>query len=162
MNGPARIIGVGQDALRESPFTPVEPTVFNHGRGGNFVIYRLSASVNPHDAIEKITKIFDRYNPAYPYTYGFVDEEYDKKFNLETIVGQLAGIFAGLAIFISCLGLFGLAAFVAEQRTKEISIRKVLGASFIQLCLMLSCTFFFLFSLSCFVPSPSSFYFLHH
>ncbi|HEX9504046.1 MAG TPA: ABC transporter permease [Patescibacteria group bacterium] len=162
INGPARIIGVVQDALMESPFTPVEPTVFNHGRGGNFVIYRLSASVNPHDAIEKITKIFDRYNPAYPYTYGFVDEEYDKKFNLETIVGQLAGIFAGLAIFISCLGLFGLAAFVAEQRTKEISIRKVLGASVIQLWMMLSGDFILLVLISCLIASPVALYFLQH
>lgn len=162
INGPARIIGIVQDALLESPFTPVEPTVFNHGRGGNFIIYRLSAGVNPHAAIEKISKIFDGYNPAYPYTYAFVDDEYDKKFSLETLVGKLAGIFAGLAIFISCLGLFGLAAFMAEQRTKEISIRKVLGASVIQLWMLLSGDFILLVLLSCLIASPVAFYFLQH
>jgi ABC-type antimicrobial peptide transport system permease subunit len=136
--------------------------VFNHGRGGNFVIYRLSASANPHEAIEKITKIFDKYNPAYPYTYGFVNDEYDNKFNLETLVGKLAGIFAGLAIFISCLGLFGLAAFIAEQRTKEISIRKILGASVIQLWMLLSGDFILLVLVSCLIASPVALYFLQH
>src|SRR6185312_14700418 len=132
ITGPAHIIGVVEDALMESPFIPAEPTVFNHGRGGNFVIYRLTTGANPHEAMEKIGKIFDKYNPAFPFEYVFVDKAYDQKFGLEVLVGKLAGIFAGLAIFISCLGLFGLAAYVAEQRTKEIGIRKVLGASITQ------------------------------
>ena len=83
--------------------------------------------------MEKITKIFNGYNPAYPFTYRFVDDEYNTKFNLEVLVGKLAGVFAALAIFISCLGLFGLAAYVAEQRTKEIGVRKVLGLSLIHI-----------------------------
>jgi putative ABC transport system permease protein len=91
------------------------------------VTYRLAKNVNTHTAIDKIGKIFGKYNPAYPYQYKFVNDEYEHKFNLEVLVGKLAGVFAGLAIFISCLGLFGLAAYVAEQRTKEIGIRKVLG-----------------------------------
>jgi ABC-type antimicrobial peptide transport system permease subunit len=161
IKGPARIIGVVKDALMESPFTPVEPAVFNHGRGGNFVIYRLSANANTHDAIEKITKLFNTYNPAYPYIYQFVDEEYNRKFNLELLVGKLAGIFAGLAIFISCLGLFGLAAYVAEQRTKEIGIRKVLGASISQVWLLLSRDFIVLVMISCIMASPVALYFLH-
>jgi putative ABC transport system permease protein len=161
ITGPAKIIGVVKDALMESPFTPVEPTVFVHGRGGNFAIYRLSAGVNTHQAIEKITKIFDAYNPAYPFSYRFVDDEYNSKFNLEVLVGKLAGIFAGLAIFISCLGLFGLAAYVAEQRTKEIGIRKVLGASIAQVWLLLSKDFILLVMISCFIASPVALYFLH-
>jgi putative ABC transport system permease protein len=155
-----RIIGVVQDALMESPFTPVEPTVFNHGRGGNYVIYRLTANVKTHDAIDKITKIFNAYNPAYPYMYQFVDDEYNHKFNLELLVGKLAGVFAGLAIFISCLGLFGLAAYVAEQRTKEIGIRKVLGASITQVWLLLSKDFIVLVVISCVIASPVALYFL--
>ncbi|MGZ3999125.1 MAG: ABC transporter permease [Mucilaginibacter sp.] len=160
IHGKARIIGVVQDALMESPFTPVEPTVFNHGRGGNFVIYRLSAGANPHEAMDKIGKIFDKYNPAFPFEYVFVDKEYDKKFGLETLIGKLAGIFAGLAIFISCLGLFGLAAYVAEQRTKEIGIRKVLGASIAQVWLLLSRDFVVLVMISCVIASPVALYFL--
>ena len=161
IKGPARIIGVVKNALMESPFTPVEPTVFNHGRGGSFVIYRLSANVQPHDAIDKITKIFDAYNPAYPYIYQFVDDQYNQKFNLEVLVGKLAGVFAGLAIFISCLGLFGLAAYVAEQRTKEIGIRKVLGASIGQVWALLSMDFIILVMISCVIASPIALYFLH-
>jgi ABC-type antimicrobial peptide transport system permease subunit len=162
IKGPARIIGVVKDALMESPFTPVEPAVFNHGRGGNFIIYRLSPTANTHDAIAKITKIFNAYNPAYPYIYQFVDEEYNSKFNLELLVGKLAGVFAGLAIFISCLGLFGLAAYVAEQRTKEIGVRKVLGASVGQVWLLLSKDFIILVLISCIIASPVALYFLNH
>jgi putative ABC transport system permease protein len=160
VKGPARIIGVVKDALMESPFTPVEPAVFNHGRGGNYVIYRLSANANTHDAIEKITKIFSTYNPAYPYIYSFVDDAYNQKFNLEVLLGKLAGVFAGLAIFISCLGLFGLAAYVAEQRTKEIGVRKVLGASITQVWLLLSKDFIVLVIISCVIASPIALYFL--
>ena len=160
VTGPARIIGVVKDALMESPFTPVEPTVFNHGRGGNFAIYRLASNANTHDAIDKITKIFDKYNPAYPFNYKFVDDEYGQKFNLEVLVGKLAGVFAGLAIFISCLGLFGLAAYVAEQRTKEIGVRKVLGASVMQVWMLLSKDFIYLVIISCLIASPIALYFL--
>jgi len=155
------IIGVVKDALMESPFTPVEPTLFNHQKRGSAAIYRLAANVNTHDAIEKIGKIFDRYNPTSPYVYHFADEEYDKKFGLEVLVGKLASVFAGLAIFISCLGLFGLAAYVAEQRTKEIGIRKVLGASIAQVWLLLSSDFILLVGISCIIASPIAFYFLH-
>jgi putative ABC transport system permease protein len=162
VKGPARIIGVVKDALMESPFTPVEPTVFNHGRGGNFVIYRLAPTAKTHEAIEKITRIFNSYNPAYPYIYQFVDEEYNHKFNLEVLVGKLAGVFAGLAIFISCLGLFGLAAYVAEQRTKEIGVRTVLGASVAQVWLLLSKDFIILVLISCIIASPIALYFLNN
>ncbi|MDB5150805.1 MAG: FtsX-like permease family protein [Mucilaginibacter sp.] len=157
---PVHIIGVVKDALMESPFTPVQPAVFNHGRGGNNIMYRLAPNVGMQDAIKKIGKIFDTYNPAYPYIYQFVDEEYNHKFSLEALVGKLAGVFAGLAIFISCLGLFGLAAYVAEQRTKEIGIRKVLGASIAQVWLLLSKEFILLVMLSCLIATPVAFYFL--
>jgi len=161
ITGQARIIGVVKDALLESPFTPVEPTVFVHGRGGNFIMYRLAKGVNTHDAIEKIGKIFDKFNPAYPFSSRFVDDEYNQKFNLEVLVGKLAGVFAGLAIFISCLGLFGLAAYVAEQRTKEIGVRKVLGASIAQVWLLLSKDFILLVMISCAIASPIALYFLN-
>ena len=161
ITGQARIIGVVKDALLESPFTPVEPTVFVHGRGGNFIMYRLAKGVNTHDAIEKIGKIFDKFNPAYPFSSRFVDDEYNQKFNLEVLVGKLAAVFAGLAIFISCLGLFGLAAYVAEQRTKEIGVRKVLGASIAQVWLLLSKDFILLVMISCAIASPIALYFLN-
>jgi putative ABC transport system permease protein len=160
-NKPVKIIGVVKDALMESPFTPVAPAIFAHAQGGNVIMYRLSKNMNTHNAIEKISRIFNSYNPAYPYSYQFVDEEYNHKFNLEVLVGKLAGVFAGLAIFISCLGLFGLAAYVAEQRTKEIGIRKVLGASIAQVWLLLSGDFIVLVMISCVIASPIALYFLN-
>ncbi len=159
---PVRVIGVVKDALMGSPFTPVEPAIFSHGHVANNIMYRLSSNANTQEAIKKLTNIFDSYNPAYPYIYQFVDEEYNHKFNLEILVGKLAGIFAGLAILISCLGLFGLAAYVAEQRTKEIGIRKVLGASVAQVWLLLSKDFILLVGISCIIASPVAFYFLQH
>ena len=159
-NERARIIGVVKDAIMESPFTPVRPTVFTHGREGNSIMYRLSKNISTRDALAKLTTIFNKYNPAYPYSYQFVDEEYANKFNLELLIGKLAGLFAVFAIFISCLGLFGLAAYMAEQRNKEIGIRKVLGASVSQVWLLLSKDFIVLVILSCVIASPIAFYFL--
>lgn len=156
----ATIVGVVEDAIMESPFTPVAPTVFVHGRGGNDIIYRLSASTKMNEAIERVGAIFNKYNPAYPYSYLFVSEEYARKFNLELLIGKLAGLFAGLAVFISCLGLFGLVAFLVDQRTKEIGIRKVLGASVPQLWFLLSKDFFLLVLISCVIASPVAWYFL--
>jgi ABC-type antimicrobial peptide transport system permease subunit len=146
----------------ESPFAEVRPLVFTHGRGGNAILYRLNPGIGNHDAIAKIAPIFNHYNPSYPYIYTFVDEEYSKKFDLETLVGKLASLFAALAIFISCLGLFGLAAYVAEQRTKEIGIRKVLGASVTQIWFMLSKDFLGLVAISALIASPIALYFLHN
>jgi len=159
---PVKIIGVVKDALMDSPYSPVEPAVFGHNPNGFVVTYRLAKNVNTHTAIDKIGKIFEKYNPAYPYQYKFVNDEYAHKFNLEVLVGKLAGVFAGLAIFISCLGLFGLAAYVAEQRTKEIGIRKVLGASIGQVWLMLSRDFIVLVVISCIIASPAALYYLHN
>ena len=157
----SQIIGVVKDALMESPFSSVEPVLFTPvNNWSTQVIYRLAPGISPHDAIEKVGKIFEKYNPAYPFTYNFVDDEYNQKFNLETLVGKLAAIFASLAIFISCLGLFGLAAYVAEQRTKEIGIRKVLGASIIQVWVLLSSDFIMLVIISCVTASPIALYFL--
>ena len=158
----ARIIGVIKDALIESPFESVKPLIYNHGRGGNCILYRLTPEAKNRDAIARLTTIFDHYNPAYPYIYKFVDEEYNHKFNLETLVGKLASLFAALAIFISCLGLFGLAAYTAEQRTKEIGVRKVLGASVGQVWFLLSKDFLLLVFLSCLIASPIALYLLQH
>jgi putative ABC transport system permease protein len=125
-------------------------------------LYRLSPKIKTQDAVAQLTTIFNKYNPAYPYTYNFADENYASKFNLEMLIGKLAGLFAALAIFISCLGLFGLAAYVAEQRTKEIGIRKVLGASIQQVWLLLSKDFIVLVFISCLIAVPVSFYFLNN
>jgi len=157
-----KVIGVVRDALMLSPFSPVEPTFFEYDpAGAGNIMFRLSSSADLHTVMARLTSIFNKYNPAYPFTYHFVDESYAGKFELELLVGRLAGLFAALAIFISCLGLFGLAAYMAEQRTREIGIRKVLGASVAQLWLLLSKDFIALVGISCVVASPVAFYFLH-
>ncbi|PWK78872.1 putative permease [Mucilaginibacter oryzae] len=158
---PVKIIGVVKNALMLSPFAEADPTMFIYNNDPHQnMIYRLSAKVNPHTAIDKIGQIFSKYSPAYPYTYRFVDDDYNSKFGQEVLVGKLSGIFAGLAIFISCLGLFGLAAYIAEQRTKEIGVRKVLGATVSQLWFLLSKDFVLLVLISCVIASPLAFYFL--
>jgi len=151
-----------KDALMESPYKPVAPAIFYHVDWGSSLLYRLSAHVKTQDALPVLARLFEKYNPAYPYSYSFVDEDYGRKFNIELLVGKLAGIFAALAILISCLGLFGLVAYVAEHRTREIGIRKVLGASVPQLWMLLSKDFLLLVVISCAIASPIALYFLHN
>ena len=158
-----RIIGVVKDALMNSPFGSDEPTVFVYQPETAFTtMYRLSPTVHTGVALTKLKQIFEKYNPDVPYDPHFVDEAYAAKFDLEMLVGKLTGIFAGLAIFISCLGLFGLGAYMAEQRTKEIGIRKVLGASVSQVWLLLSKDFIVLVLISCVIASPVAFYYMHN
>ena len=102
--------------------------------------------------------VFSKYDPSSPFIYKFVDEAYAAKFEAEERIGNLAGVFTGLAIFISCLGLFGLAAFVAEQRTKEIGVRKVLGASIVNLWGLLSKEFLKLTGISILIAVPLAYY----
>ena len=157
-----RVIGVVKNALMMSPFSAAEPTVFTYTPSwSSSVMYRLAPGVDAGAAIAAFEPIFSKYNPAYPYSYHFADERYAAKFSGELLIGKLAGIFAVLAIFISCLGLFGLAAYVAQQRTKEIGIRKVLGASVAQVWMLLSREFIILVMLSCLIAAPIAFYFMH-
>ena len=156
------IAGVVKDALMISPFSAADPTMFYCYPGTQgIMLYKLAPNIKTQDAITQLTSIFNKYDPAYPYDYSFADADYASKFKLETLIGKLAGLFAGLAIFISCLGLFGLAAYVAEQRTKEIGIRKVLGASVSQVWILLSKDFIVLVFISCVIASPIAYYFLH-
>ncbi|SEM33688.1 duplicated orphan permease [Chitinophaga rupis] len=156
-----RIIGVVKDALMASPFTAADPTMFMPSSTPNdYMMYRLAAGVNPHTAVDQLTKIFNKYSPAFPYKYDFANEQYNNMFQQEMLMGKLSGILAVLAIVISCLGLFGLAAYMAEQRTKEIGVRKVLGASVTQVWLLLSKDFIWLVGISCCIATPVALYFL--
>ena len=158
-----RVIGVVKDALTNAPFAAAEPTIFIFQPDWTFnIMYRLSAEASTQVALSKLKPLFNKYNPDYPYEYHFADENYALKFDLEMLIGKLAGIFAVLSVLISCLGLFGLAAYVAEQRTKEIGIRKVLGASIPQVWLLISKDFILLVMISCVLASPVAFYFLHN
>ena len=114
-----------------------------------------------NEALKKVEAIFKQYDPGSPFNFQFTDTEYAKKFADEERTGRLAGIFTVLAIFISCMGLFGMASFMAEQRTKEIGVRKVLGASIINLWGLMSKEFVVLVTISLIIASPISYYFMN-
>lgn len=157
------IIGVIGDMIMDSPYFPVMPTVFFLNPGwANVITIKIKPSSSVPAALDKIGTVFKRYNPGSPFEYKFTDKDYADKFADEMRIGKLASFFAILAVIISSLGLFGLASFVAEQRTKEIGIRKVLGASVGSLWAMLSKEFVLLVSISCAVAIPLAWYYLHN
>jgi predicted permease len=152
------ILGVVKDMVMESPFEPIAPTVFFLFGGANWINIKISPNVSTSAALPKIKTVFENLTPSVPFEYKFADQEYDTKFRTEERISKLATFFAILAIFISCLGLFGLASFVAEQRTKEIGIRKVLGASIADLWQMLSKDFVVLVIISAIISTPIAWY----
>ncbi|MBS1557312.1 MAG: ABC transporter permease [Bacteroidetes bacterium] len=153
------IIGVIKDMIIGSPYEPVRPTLFHISKDeGSVILLKLNKSIGAHEAISKIESTFKKFSPASPFEYQFVDQEYARKFGDEERVGKLASFFSSLAIFISCLGIFGLASFVAEQRTKEIGVRKVMGASVFNLWQMLSRDFVVLVVISFIIAMPLSLY----
>ncbi|WP_205513051.1 ABC transporter permease [Longitalea arenae] len=156
------IIGVVKDMVMESPYAPIRPTIFHlNPFWARLITVRIKPEIPLREGLAKIEPVFKKYNPGSPFVYKLTDDEYAKKFSDEKRIGNLTTIFAALAIFISCLGLFGLASFVAEQRTKEIGIRKVLGASIFNLWKMLSKDFVLLVIISCAIAVPLAWYFLH-
>ncbi|MEM8889947.1 MAG: FtsX-like permease family protein [Bacteroidota bacterium] len=149
------IIGVVEDMLIQSPYKPVRPSLFHLSTNEeNVFIIRLHPEKSPAESLQKIEEVFRSHNPAIPFEAEFVDEEFAKKFGNERRIASLAAFFTVLAIFISCLGLFGLASYIAEQRTKEIGIRKVLGASVPRLWQLLSLDFLGLVLIACFIAVP--------
>ncbi|GAB4006600.1 ABC transporter permease [Spirosoma migulaei] len=157
------IIGVVKDLVTNSPFEPVKQTVFKlNYQWTNFITIRLNSRVSASEALAKMAPIFRQYNPGGPFDYKFASDEHDQKFRDEERIGQLARLFAILTIFISCLGLFGLASFMAEQRTKEIGMRKVLGASVLNLWGLLSKDFVILVVIAFAIATPIAYYFLNN
>ena len=155
------VIGVIKDMVMKSPYAPPVPTVFFLGKyGTNCVNIRINPNSSTAEALPKIEAVFKKVIPSAPFDYKFADQEYALKFVAEERVGKLASVFSVLAILISCMGLFGLASFVAAQRIKEIGIRKVLGATVSNLWQMLSKDFVILVFISCFIAVPISYYFM--
>lgn len=160
-NNTFTVIGVIKNVITQSPYEPVGQSVyFLVNDVGPFITIRLDPDLSAGDAIRKIEPIFRKYNPASPFDYSFVDEEYGRKFAAERQIGTLANLFAVLAIIISCLGIFGLASFVAEQRTKEIGVRKILGASLVSLWSLLSKEFVVLVAIALIIAGPVAWYFM--
>ncbi|HBK87466.1 MAG: ABC transporter permease [Cyclobacteriaceae bacterium] len=128
--GKYNIIGVMDNVVMDSPFQPVAPLILVFQPDwSSTVSIRLEKTDDLKGSIAKVEDVMKKINPNYPFAYRFADWAFDQKFGVIDLISRLSSIFAGLAIFITCLGLFGLAAFTAEQRTKEIGIRKVMGAT---------------------------------
>ncbi len=150
------VIGVVRDLVMQSPFAPVKQSIFmvDDNSYTNVITVKMNPAMSANAALAAIGPIFKQYNPRAPFEYKFNDDEYSRKFALEDRIGKLAGFFTVLAIFISCLGLFGMASFMAEQRIKEIGVRKVLGASVPHLWALLSRDFLGLVGLSFIIAIP--------
>ncbi|WP_423147752.1 ABC transporter permease [Rubrolithibacter danxiaensis] len=157
------VIGVTENVVIADAFKTVNPAViFLREDHFSTVLLRLKPNADLKKALAVIKPIFEKHNPSLPFEYKFADEEFAKKFEMENKVAKLSAIFAALTIFISCLGLFGLAAFMAERRTKEIGIRKVLGATVANVWLLLSKEFVVLVIISCLIASPIAFLLMYN
>ena len=156
LNTDWRVVGVIKDFILESPYDPVKPIVIRGPKAGLlFEFYiKLNNSNTTADNLTAMEKVFKRYLPNYPFEYRFADEAYAVKFGDERTIGTLTALFAGLTIFISCLGIFGLVAYMAERRIKEIGIRKVLGASVSSITVLLSGDFIKLVFIAICIATP--------
>jgi putative ABC transport system permease protein len=157
------VLGVVKDMVMESPYEPVKPTIFfikSLNAGVGWINIKI-ANMPMAEALSKIENVFRKIIPSAPFEYQFVDEDYAMKFKAEQLVGRLSTVFGVLAVFISCLGLFGLVSFVAEQRIREIGIRKILGASVFNLWQLLSTRFVMLVSISFLIASPLALMIMH-
>jgi ABC-type antimicrobial peptide transport system permease subunit len=162
--GDWHVVGVVKDFILGSPYNPIEPMVIQGpGRHSWFgtITFKLNGQHATAANLKKIEAIFKKYNPDYPFMYYFADEAYAQKFDYELRTAVLAGLFAGLTIFISCLGLFALAAYMAENRIKEIGVRKVLGASVAGITALLSADFLKLVIISFMIASPVAWWCMH-
>ncbi|MEO8770326.1 MAG: ABC transporter permease [Ferruginibacter sp.] len=156
---PWKVVGVIKDYVFESPYQKIQQLiVFGPGSWFNVIHYKLNPAMPADKSIAMAKNIFDKYNPQYGFDYHFVDKDYELKFEGEKRTATLSGLFAGLTIFISCLGLFGLATYTAQNRIKEIGVRKVLGASVGSITSLLSKDFLKLVIISFIIASPIAWY----
>lgn len=161
---PHPVIGVVKDMVMKSPFQAVDPAIYmmDYTDHTNFIDLKLSPELSTQASLAIVKAVFNEHVPNVPFTYKFADQEHALKFAAEDRVQKLSRVFALLAIFISCLGLFGLAAFMASQRKKEIGIRKVLGASVFNLWRLLSQEFVILVGISCLLAVPIAYWSLNN
>ncbi|GGM84127.1 ABC transporter permease [Dyadobacter beijingensis] len=156
---PYEVVGLVKDFVIRSPYDRASPLVIEGAKSYFNVIHmKLNADKPAAELMPAVEAIFRRYNPEYPFEYHFVDEDYALKFEDTRRIATLTGLFAGLTIFISCLGLFGLAAYMAENRIKEIGVRKVLGASVMSIAALLSSEFMALVLVSIVIAIPVAWY----
>jgi len=154
------IIGIVKDMVTQNPYEEIEPAIFFWEGWNSKLNIRLKPGVATATALASIQSVYTKYSPNFTFSYRYVVDDFNLKFTDEDKIGKLARIFAILAIFISCLGLFGLASFVAEQRSKEIGVRKVLGASVFSVWRLLTREFLLLVIISLFIAVPLALYYM--
>jgi putative ABC transport system permease protein len=154
------VIGVSDNVIMTSPFEPAYPMliVYDGSNGSSTNTMRLKDGMSSKKALASIETIFKKHNPTVPFEYQFVDQEFQKKFLTEELIGKLTNIFSGLAIFICCLGLAGLASFTIEKRVREIGVRKVLGATVQQLLMLISKEFLKLVIIAFIIAVPLTYW----
>ncbi|WEK34847.1 MAG: ABC transporter permease [Candidatus Pseudobacter hemicellulosilyticus] len=156
------VVGVIKDFIIGSPYQTVTPMLIEGPKGWfNAVHFRLNEAKSTADCLAILKNVFEKYNPDFPFEYYFLNEDYAQKFRAEQQSATLAGLFAGLTILISCLGLFGLATYMAENRVKEIGVRKVLGASVLDITSLLSRDFLRLVVVALLIATPLAWWFMH-
>lgn len=156
-----KILGVVKDMVIRSPYKLAFPTIYYLGKG-EWLFVKLKPNVSADYALPKIKAAFKKLFPASLFSYKFADENYEAKFTAEEHISKLASFFCVPAILISFLGLFGLASFVAEQRTKKIGVRKVLGATVLNIWKMMSKDFVMLVIVSSIIAMPAAYLFMHN
>ncbi len=157
------IVGVVHDFVYNSMYAPAAPLIlFADTSNVNVLTVRLKQNADVKTALAKVESVVKTDNPGYPVEFNFVDEQFNQLFKTESLIGKLAGVFSVLAIVISCLGLFGLSAYTAERRTKEIGIRKVLGATTSGLASLLSKDFIKLVLISCVIAFPLAWWIMNN
>ena len=157
-NGKGRIIGVMKDFHITSLHQEIKPLILVPALPHSWLAVVRTTPGKTTEALASLEKVTKKHSPGYPFVFHFLDETFENQYRSEMIVGKLANYFACITIIISCLGLFGLASFTAEQRTKEIGIRKVLGASIANLSLLLSKEFIKLVLLANSIAWPIAWY----
>ncbi len=151
------IVGVIDNLVMTSPYEAASPLMASYeSRWSRNINVRLAQHADVRQSMTAIESIYKKYSASYPFEFRFVDEEFNRKFDNEQLIGTLSVIFAGLAIFVCCLGLFGLVSFSIERRKKEIGVRKVLGASVQQVLLLMSKEFLWLVALAFIVAIPAA------
>jgi ABC-type antimicrobial peptide transport system permease subunit len=157
------VVGVVNDYVYGDMYGQSDPVMFFcvNMRDASNMYLRLKPNANTEKVIQQVASVLKKDNPSYPFTYHFVDDQFNQMFQNEQLISKLSRVFAALAIIISCLGLFGLAAYTAERRIKEIGVRKVLGASITNITTLLSKDFLLLVLASCLVAFPLSWWMMH-
>ncbi|ANH81465.1 hypothetical protein A8C56_11165 [Niabella ginsenosidivorans] len=156
------IVGVFKDITKGSPYYKINPMIVFYQKTPGFITMRLNPQKNITGAVDAVNSELKKLNPAFPPDIAFVEDNFERKYQNEHVLGVIANIFGGIAIFLSCLGLLGLSAFAAEQRTKEIGVRKVLGADVLGLTALLSREFLVLVLISFVVAAPVSWWCMHN